>query len=106
MVRSQTPPFVPSYATPPGETLSETIRVLGICPDELARRMGFSPGTVNLILEGEATLDAGMALTLEKVTGVPAYVWNNLEQGYREAQSRKKGKPAPRGGDSGPWWRV
>ena len=88
MDEGKTKPFVPGYPVPPGETLSETIRTLGISQAELSRRINLSPKTVNLILKGKATLSSQTALGLEKVTGVPAHFWNNLESGYQEARSR------------------
>ena len=94
MDKVKTRPFVPSYAVPPGETLLETIQALGISQAELARRINLSPKTVNLILKGSATLSPQTALGLEKVTGVPAHFWNNLESGYQEARSRVEERAA------------
>lgn len=89
-----TRPFVPSYPVPPGETLQETIKALGISQVELSRRINLSPKTVNLIMKGKATLSSQTALGLEKVTGVPAHFWNNLESGYQEARSRVEERSA------------
>lgn len=88
MDEGKTKPFVPGYPVPPGETLNETIQTLGVSQAELSRRINLSPKTVNLILKGKATLSSQTALGLEKVTGVPAHFWNNLESGYQEARSR------------------
>lgn len=94
MDKTTTRPFVPSYLVPPGETLHETIKALGITQAELARRINLSPKTVNLILKGHASLSPQTALGLEKVTGVPAHFWNSLESGYQEARSRIREKRA------------
>ena len=88
MDKVKTQPFIPNYAVPPGETLNETIEVLGINQAELARRINLTPKTINLIINGKAPISPQTALGLERVTGVPARFWNNLESGYQEALSR------------------
>jgi len=82
--------FTPDYAIPPGETLLETIEELGITQKELALRMGRPLKTINEIIKGKAQLTHETSLELEKVTGVDASFWNNLESQYREALARIK----------------
>lgn len=77
-------PFQPDYAVPPGRTVQETIDELGIDQRELAARTGMAPKTINQIIKGKAPLTPDTALMLERVTGVPARMWNNLEANYRE----------------------
>src|ERR1039457_4867387 len=82
-----------SYAIAPGATLQETIESLGISQAELAKRTGRPLKTINEIINGKAAITAETALQLERVLGVPASFWNNLEQNYREAlASLKEGK--------------
>lgn len=76
------------YAVPPGETLEETIEALAMTQAELARRTGLTPKTINHIIKGTAPITSSTALALEKVTGVPARFWNNLEANYQDALSR------------------
>lgn len=75
--------FKPDYAVPPGETLQETIEALGIDQRELAARTGLSPKHINLVIKGTAPITHDTAIRLERVTGVPASMWNNLESKYR-----------------------
>ena len=82
--------FTPDYAVPPGETLLETIRALGLTQKELAARMGRPVKTINEIIKGVAAITAETSLQLEKVTGVPASFWNNAETSYRERLARLK----------------
>lgn len=82
--------FQTDYATPPGETLAETIEAMGITQTELARRMGRPIKTVNEIIQGKAALTADTAIDLERVLGVPASLWNGLESGYREHLARQR----------------
>lgn len=82
--------FKPDYASPPGETLAETIEVMGLTQSELARRMGRPIKTINEIIQGKAALTADTALELEHVLGVPASFWNGLESNYREHLARQR----------------
>jgi HTH-type transcriptional regulator / antitoxin HigA len=81
-------PYEPDYAVPPGQTLQETIDTLGIDQRELAARAGLSAKHVNQIIKGVAPLTHDTAIGLERVTGVPARMWNNLEANYREQLAR------------------
>lgn len=76
--------FRPSYAVPPGETLRETLRSLGMTQAELAKRTGRPKKTINEIVKGKAAITADTALQLERVLGIPASFWNNLERNYQK----------------------
>jgi HTH-type transcriptional regulator/antitoxin HigA len=84
------PNFQPDYASPPGETLAETLDAMGLTQSELARRMGRPIKTINEIIQAKAALTADTALELERVLGVPAYFWMNLETQYRELLARQR----------------
>ena len=86
--------FEPPYAVPPGETLEETLAALEMSQAELARRTGLTPKTINHIIKGNAPITPETALALEKVTGVRARLWNNLEVNYQEALSRRSEREA------------
>ncbi len=81
-------PHEPDYAVAPGETLAETIEALGIDQRELAVRAELSEKTISQIVNGHAPISAETAIKLERVTGVPASMWNNLEATYRERRAR------------------
>jgi len=81
-------PYEPDYAVPPGQTLQETIDALGIDQRELAARAELSAKHVNQIVKGVAPITHDTAIRLERVTGVPARMWNNLESNYREQLAR------------------
>lgn len=76
--------FEPDYAVPPGETLLETIEHLDMTQAELAERTGRPKKTINEIIKGRAAITPETARQLERVLGVPASFWNNLERNYRE----------------------
>jgi HTH-type transcriptional regulator / antitoxin HigA len=90
MVKKMPRAFEPNYAVPPGETLRETIDAMGMNQAELAARTGRPKKTINEIIVGKAAITAETALQLERVLGVPASFWNNLEFNYRETIARLK----------------
>lgn len=80
--------FQPDYFVPPGVTLLETIDSIGMTQAELAERTGRPKKTINEIIKGKAAITPETALQLERVLGIPASFWNNLEANYREAIAR------------------
>ncbi len=80
--------YTPDYAVPPGATLQETIDSLGMNQRELAVRTGMAPKTINEIIKGKAPITPDTSVLLERVTGVTARMWNNLESNYREQLAR------------------
>lgn len=80
--------FLPDYAVPPGETLLETIEALGMSQADLAGRTGRPRKTINEIIKGKTAITPETALQLERVLGVPAGFWNNLERNYQETTAR------------------
>lgn len=92
MVEIKTSSFQPNYAVPPGETLRETLSFSGMTQAELAGRAGRPKKTINEIISGKAAITAETALQFERVLGVPASFWNNLERNYQETLARLRGK--------------
>lgn len=82
--------FEPNFASPPGETLAETLETIGMTQAELAERMGRPLKTINEIVAGKAMITSDTALQLEKVLGVPASFWSNRERLYRDALARRR----------------
>ena len=73
---------------PPGETLADEIDVRGMTQTELAARLGRPVQVVNEIIRGKKAITDDTALGLEKVLGIPAAFWVNLEQNYRMTRAR------------------
>lgn len=90
MAKAEKSAFKPNYAVPPGETLRETLESLGMSQAELAQRTGRPKKTINEIISGKAAITADTALQLERVLGIPASFWNNLERNYQETLARLK----------------
>ncbi len=85
-------PYEPDYAIAPGETLIETIESLGMSQKDLAKRTGRPLKTINEIIKGKTAITPETALQFERVLGVPAEFWNNLEKNYRQDLARIKEK--------------
>ena len=83
-------PYKPDYAVLPGDSLAEVLESLSMTQADLASRMGRPLKTINEIIKGKAAITADTALQLERVLGVPASFWINLERNYRDALARKK----------------
>ncbi len=82
--------YRPNYAIPPGETVRETIEAYGMSQAELAERTGRPQKTINEIIKAKAAITAETALQFERVLGVSASFWNNLERNYQEALARMR----------------
>ncbi|WP_184916843.1 HigA family addiction module antitoxin [Saccharothrix ecbatanensis] len=81
--------YEPVEVLPPGETLRETLDALNMSQAQLAVRAGLSTKHINQIIQGQAVLTHETAITLERVTGVPARFWNELESRYRDHLTRE-----------------
>jgi len=81
-------PFLPDYGSLPGDTLRDVLERLGLTQSDLAERMGRPKKTINEIVQGKAAITPETALQFERVLGIPASFWNNLERSYRAAQAR------------------
>ena len=75
--------YAPDMVFPPGETLKELLGAIGMSEAEFAERMDAGNKEINSILQGDAPVKEDLALRMERVLGVPASFWKNLEQQYR-----------------------
>jgi HTH-type transcriptional regulator/antitoxin HigA len=80
--------FDPDYAVASGATLRSTLAEMEMTQSDLAARTGLSVKHINQIVQGIAPITHETALAFEKVTGVPASVWNRLEANYRDRLAR------------------
>jgi len=79
----------PNYAVPPGEILAEHLEVRGWSQAELARRTGKSAKLISEIISGKNPVEPDTALALERVLGMKAEVWNNIEANWRLFKARE-----------------
>jgi HTH-type transcriptional regulator/antitoxin HigA len=75
--------FVPDYVTAPGQIIEEVLDAKGINKAELATRCGLSTKTISLIVSGKAPITPETSIQLERILGISANTWNNLEANYR-----------------------
>src|SRR6266851_4155598 len=75
--------YQPNYVPPPGKMLEEFIEARELSARELARRCGRSAKLVVEIIAGKAPIEPETAMQLERVLGMDASVWLNMEAAYR-----------------------
>jgi len=71
-------PFQPDYAVPPGETLRDRLSEMNLSQTELAARAGLSTKHISQIVQGIAPITLETAIAFDRITGVPARIWNRL----------------------------
>src|ERR1700722_12346194 len=82
--------YQPDYVPPPGKLLEEYIDARELSARELARRCGRSAKLFVEILAGKAPIEPETAMQLERVLGMDASVWLNMEAAYRLHLARAK----------------
>lgn len=70
--------------SPPGDTIQETIDMMGMSQAELAERMGRPKEKINDVIKGREPITTVTAFQLENVLGTPASFWLNREKEYRK----------------------
>ncbi len=74
--------------TGPGDTILETIEMIGMSQVQLAERMGKTPSKINDLISGKESLTVNTAMQLETVLGIDTQFWMNRETAYREKLAR------------------
>lgn len=82
----------PAWAVHPGEILQEEITERGMTQVELAGALGFSAKHVNMLIKGNADIEAPCALRLEHVLGISAEMWLGLQAAWDLHQLRAAGE--------------
>ena len=82
--------FHPDFIPPPGDTIQETLEVLGMSQADLADRMHSPLKNITQIIQGKAPITRQTALALEHALNVPAHFWSNLEQNHRNHLARTR----------------
>jgi HTH-type transcriptional regulator/antitoxin HigA len=80
--------YAPDSAIHPGVTLNETIEALGMSQVDLALRTGLTSKHISQIINEKVSITPETAIKLERVLGVKATFWNNLEKNYRANLAR------------------
>lgn len=80
--------YEPDTAIPPGATVKEMLDSLCMTQEDLAERMGKRPNQINDIIKGKRPVSVDTAIAFERVLGLPADFWLNLEKNYRLTLAR------------------
>ena len=82
--------YLPDHVSLPGDTLQEVLDDREMPQAELAERTGRPKKTINEIIKGKAAITPETALQLERVLGIPASFWNELESNYQDYLARTR----------------
>jgi HTH-type transcriptional regulator/antitoxin HigA len=82
--------FNPDYCVRPGEILCEALEERSLSQNELAQRTGRSPKMINEIVQGKAPITSDTALQLERVLGIQAKFWLNLQTNFDAFETKAK----------------
>ena len=74
----------------PGEMLVEELEARGLSQRQLAALMHRPAQAINEIARGKKALTAETVVELERVLGIPAYLWLRMEARYRLALARQR----------------
>ena len=74
----------------PGEFLSEEMEARGIKQVDLANELGLSKTEVNLVVHGKRGITVPLAVKLERLLGISAETWMNLQIKYEIDLVKKK----------------
>lgn len=76
-------PYQPDYAVHPGRILKEHLSARHMKQSDLARLCGLSPKHVSQIVNGNAPVTPETAIQFERIFGLSANIWSNLDADYR-----------------------
>lgn len=82
--------FVPSWASPPGESILDIAEERGWTQAELARRLGYTEKHVSQLVNGKVPVTIEAAMRLERVVGGTVDFWLRREANYQKHKARLK----------------
>ena len=69
----------PFIATHPGELIKDELKERNMTQKQLAELTGIKPSVLSETINGKRSISLNVAVALEKVLGIPAEVWMNLQ---------------------------
>lgn len=82
----------PSSPIHPGEILKDELEARGISQRKFAGIIGVSYSVLNEVINGKRPVTTEYALKIEAATGIPAYIWVNMQAEYNMQTARNDGK--------------
>lgn len=73
---------IPVFATHPGELIKDELHERDMSQKELAQQTGIKPSVLNEIIKGKRAISLKVAVSLEKILGISADYWMNLQMQY------------------------
>ena len=80
----------PIYPIHPGEILADELVELNKSPTELARELHVPANRITQLVAGKRAMTADTALRLERLLGVSAAFWMNLQKRYELDIARER----------------
>ena len=74
--------LTPFVATHPGEMIKDELKERNMTQKQLAAETGIKASVLSEIINGKRYVSLNVAVALEKVLGVPADVWMNMQTQY------------------------
>lgn len=82
--------YNPDVAIHPGVTLKETVDALNMPQKELSIRTNLTEKVISEIVQRKNPITPETAIKLERVLGISATFWNNLQRKYEETLAKKQ----------------
>ena len=74
--------LTPFVATHPGEMIKDELKERNMTQKQLAAELGIKASVLSETINGKRSVSLNVAVALEKVLGVPADVWMNMQTQY------------------------
>ena len=74
--------IVPAQATHPGELIKDELNERKMSQKQLANLTGIAPSVLSETINGKRAISLNVAVALEKVLGISADYWMNLQMQY------------------------
>lgn len=82
----------PSTPIHPGEILKDELEARNMSQRKFASLIGVSYSVLNEIINRKRPVTTEYALKIEAATGIPAYIWVNMQAKYNMQTARSDGK--------------
>ena len=79
MSKNNITPFV---ATHPGEMIKDELKERNMTQKQLSEMSGIKASILSETINGKRSISLNMAVALEKVLGIPADIWMNMQNQY------------------------
>lgn len=84
----------PSEPIHPGEMLKDELQARGLSQKKFAALIGMPCSVLSEVVNGRRPITTEYALKIEAATGIPAYLWVNMQAAYDMQTARQSSKLA------------